>query len=855
VLVSWTDPSALWLLAVLPLLWLALSIGRTTFNRRQHMLQAAVRSLLLAAIACALARPVIATTSSRQSIVYIVDVSYSVASRAIQEAADRIDQLNRDAAPAHFRIVAFGATATVLENSNALRQLAAQEPGAKAGSTISVDRAGSDLEAAIDVARAELAPGYIPRLILFSDGQTTAGDATAAAARLAADRIPLSVEPLAVRSIGDSWVEEIDLPEKISAGEMFAATVHVGTQRDVPATIEVAVDGKTQATQKAVLTRGSTAIPVNAVVPTVGAHVLKASVHATGDPLDVNDALEQGVWAGPRAKVLYIEGTSTSAHYLSTALKDAGFDVSVQAADTLPDSVAGLDAWDAVILSDVARTAISEPAMAALSEWVEKRGGGLLVAGGESVFGEGGYRETPIERVLPVTFERRDEPQVALIIVLDRSWSMSGTAMDLCKSAAQAAVDVMTDEQFVGVLTFNDQFDWDVTLRNVGKNRDYIKQKIAAIEAAGHTLIYPAVEQAYLALRTAKARAKHVILLSDGRSYPDDYEGLVKKMVAANMTVSSVAVGPAADDELLGNIAKWGKGRAYVVQNPKDVPQIFVKEAKNAMTPGFDEKGITPIVKNPAFLTGVDLEHIPALKGRTVTVIKDSALQVITSDDDDPLLAFWPVGLGRAAVFASDVKDRWAANWITWPGYEPFFASIVRAIQRQRPPSITLDLDPGPVHGHTRAVSIAVEARDENGGYRNLLRPVAQVRVGAGSTASLPLRQVAPGRYESSVIADASQALNVSIASQEGLVSRVIVPDAAAEYRFRPADEPLLRSLALATGGAWKPTVQTLANSSGDRRTERRPLWPGLIVAGLVLWLLDILLRRVRVFEPTVSAS
>jgi hypothetical protein len=41
--------------------------------------------------------------------------------------------------------------------------------------------------------------------------------------------------------------------------------------------------------------------------------------------------------------------------------------------------------------------------------------------------------------------------------------------MDLCKAAAQAAVDVMPDEQYVGVLTFNDQFDWDVPLRNVGK--------------------------------------------------------------------------------------------------------------------------------------------------------------------------------------------------------------------------------------------------------------------------------------------------------------------------------------------------------------------------------------------------
>ncbi len=853
-LVNWTDPSALWLLAAIPLVWLALPLARTNFNRRQRLLQAAVRSLLLAALACALARPVIATTSGRQSIIYIVDVSHSIASRAIDDAANRIDALNRDAKPAHFRIVAFGAGATVLESTAALKELAAQEPGTQNASR-GVDRGGTNIEAAIDVARAELAPGYVPRLVLFSDGETTAGDTSAAAARLAAERIPLSVEPLGVRTIGDSWVESIDVPARLTAGETVDMAVHIGSQRDVAGAVDISVDGRSAGVQRALVTAGETIVHLNVAVPSPGAHVIRASLQAAGDPLDLNNTLDRGVWAAARAKVLYVEGVPNSAHYLSDALKDAGFDVTQEPPESLPDAPAALDPWDVVILSDVAKTALTEPAMTALSDWVEKRGGGLLFAGGESVFGEGGYRQTPIERVTPVTFERRDEPQVALIIVLDRSWSMSGASMDLCKAAAQAAIDVMTDEQYVGVLTFNDQFDWDVTLRNVGKNRDYIRQKVSAIEAAGHTLIYPAVEQAYLALRTAKARAKHVILLSDGRSYPDDYEGLVKKMVAANMTVSSVAVGPAADDELLGNIAKWGKGRSYVVQDPKDVPQIFVKEAKNAMTPGFDEKGFTAVVKAPAFLTGVDVTHLPALKGRTVTVIKDSALQVITSDDDDPLLAFWQVGLGRTAVFASDVKDRWAANWVSWPGYEPFFASVVRSLQRRRAPSMSLDLTPGPVHGASRTVAVAVEARDADGGYRNLLRPIAQARAADGTPVSLPLRQVAPGRYETSVIADASKALTVSIASQDGLVSRVVVPDPAAEYRFRPIDDQLLRSIASATGGVWQPTAQTLANATGDRRTERRPLWPALIITALALWFADLLLRRVRVFEPRVQAA
>ncbi len=851
-----TAPGALWLLLAIPLVGLAHLVARTNFNRRQRWLQSAVRSLILAALALALARPVISTTSSRQSIVFVVDVSHSVSSHGVEDAARRIDELVAGIRPAHSRIVAFGTTAQTVASTAALRQLAQIETTARAEGL--VERRGTDLEAAINAARAELAPGHVPRLVLFSDGRPTAGDAAAAAARLAIDRIPLSVEPIAVRSLGDTWVDSFDLPDRIPSGASVAVTIGIGSQRRGAAVVEVSADGQVLARQDVDLITGVTPVTLGVTVEGIGAHALEARVTIPEDPLAANDTLGRGVWANPRTKVLYVEGARASARYLAGALTGSGFDVTVQPPSGLPTTSAQFDPYDVVVLSDVGRAAIRNTSMTALAQFVEQSGGGLLIAGGEAVFGEGGYRKTPIERIAPVTFERKEDPEVALVLVLDRSWSMAGASMELCKAAAQAAVDVLTDEQAVGILTFNDRFDWDVTLRNVGKNRADIRKKVAAIEPGGQTLIFPAVEQAYLALRTAKARAKHVLLLSDGRSYPDNYEALVQKMVEARITVSSVAVGPSSDPELLRNIAKWGKGRYYAAMDARELPQIFVKEARSATNPAFDEKAITTVVKTPAFLTGVNLSRIPPLKGRTATVIKDTALEVLATTDGDPLLAFWPIGLGRTAVFTSDVKDRWAANWIRWPGYGPFFTSIVRAIERQRPEAVTLHVTPGPTHGGSRAIAIAVEARAASGGYEDLLHPSVRVRSTATAQATpmtVPLRQVAPGRYEATVVADAAQPLSVSLSDAEGMTgvtSRLVIPDPAAEYRFQPPDEALLRSLASATGGAWKPTPAALANTSDDRRTERRPFWPALIIAALVLWFVDLLLRRVRVLEPSV---
>jgi uncharacterized membrane protein len=851
-MLTWTAPQALWLLLAVPLVWLAHLVARTNFSPRQRWLQAGVRSLLLVALALALARPVVSGRSSRQSIVYVVDVSHSVSGHAIEAAALKIDELNRAMRPAHWRIVAFGGTAAAVDDTTALRKLA--QVDARAAAPDPVDRSATDLEAGLDAGRSELAPGHVPRLVLFSDGRPTAGDEAAAMARLAADRIPVSIEPLGARSLGDTWVDTLDLPDRIAAKAPFTATIGIGSQRDGSAIVELRSGTQVLARRTVPFSKGTTAVALDAAVEEVGPHVLQAAVTVPHDPLSANNTIDRAVWADPRAKVLYVEGVPASARYLSGALTQSGFDVTVRPPSRLPATTADFDPWDAVVLSDVGHAAIPAAAVAALSRWVEQGGGGLLVAGGEPVFGEGGYRKTPIERLTPVTFERKDQPEVALILVLDRSSSMAGASIDLCKAAARAAVDVMTDEQSIGILTFNDKFDWGVTLRNVGRNRDVIRQRIAAIEPGGHTLIYPAVEQAYLALRSVKARAKHVVLLSDGRSYPADYEALVQKMVASRITVSSVAVGPWADPELLRNIAKWGKGRAYVVADAKELPQIFVEEARSAMTPAFDEKEITAIVKAPAFLSGVDLAHLPRLRGRTATVLKDTALEVIGTDDDDPLLAFWPIGLGRTAVFTSDVKDRWAANWVTWRGYGPFFASVVRAIARQRPPAAALDVAPGPIHRHDRSIVIGLEARDPGGGYRDLLHPAVQARSGNGSSFDVQLRQVAPGRYEATVVADAAQPLTVTTAGADaGVTSRVILPDAAAEYRFRPPDEALLKSIASATGGVWKPTPATLA-AAGDNRTQRRPFWPALVATALCLWFVDLAVRRVRLFEPHVDS-
>jgi hypothetical protein len=146
-------------------------------------------------------------------------------------------------------------------------------------------------------------------------------------------------------------------------------------------------------------------------------------------------------------------------------------------------------------------------------------------------------------------------------------------------------------------------------------------------------------------------------------------------------------------------------------------------------------------------------------------------------------------------------------------------------------------------------VTVAIEARDPHGNYLDRLKPNVTIQAGDGTTATRTARQVLPGRYEATLIADAAQPLTITVDGPGGAkASRLVIPDTAAEYRFRPPDKELLASIAAATGGAAGATADGIRKSSAAR-AARRALWPTLVFVALGLWFVDILLRRIRILE------
>ena len=97
------------------------------------------------------------------------------------------------------------------------------------------------------------------------------------------------------------------------------------------------------------------------------------------------------------------------------------------------------------------------------------------------------------------------------------------------------------------------------------------------------------------------------------------------------------------------------------------------------------EKALRPVVsKKVEILNGVGIEDAPALKGYVRFIAKPTSDTILKIDQDQPLLVRWQYGLGRAVVFTSDAKSRWAADWVAWKGFDKFWANVFRDLLAAR---------------------------------------------------------------------------------------------------------------------------------------------------------------------------
>ncbi len=439
----------------------------------------------------------------------------------------------------------------------------------------------------------------------------------------------------------------------------------------------------------------------------------------------------------------------------------------------------------------------------------------------------------------------------------------------MAKAAAKATADTLTGDDLLEVIAF-DSVPTRVVRMTPAKHRARIQGDIARIQPGGGTEIFPALDAAYQSLTVTRARKKHVILLTDGQAPQGGIRDLVQAMAAEGMTVSSVGLGGGVDEGLLRMISDLGGGRFYKVLDPQQLPRVFTRETEMVSRSAAVEEYFQPkVVTSADFMRGIDLGSAPFLHGYVATKMKPPpAQELLQSEVGEPILARWHVGLGWALAWTSDVKNLWAVEWLKWPGYGQFWGQLVREHMRQKKrQQLDMKAEIDPATGHVRAHIDAIGGDDR---FQNGLESRFTV-VGpqpSGEKKSVPMKQTAPGRYEAdfplerfgSFLLHAS--LEKEVTDTKGNTRSVQVAESFGhvqnpyprEYLALAPDTVTLRRAAEITGGSYAPEAKAVFDPAGETIRYHQDLWPRFIFAAIVVYLLDLLVRRVRFFDRKVTA-
>lgn len=256
-----------------------------------------------------------------------------------------------------------------------------------------------------------------------------------------------------------------------------------------------------------------------------------------------------------------------------------------------------------------------------------------------------------------------------MMLVIDKSGSMSGLNLKLAKEAAVRTLEVLEDKDEIGVVAFDDK-PYNVVDVQKAENRESIQESILGIMEGGGTSILPALSDAYEKLSLSKAEIKHIILLTDGQAENTGYEGLLANMNDNKITLSTVGIGGSTDTRLLNYLASSGNGRFfYLTKDGLSIPRIFAKEAFLATRTYLNNMTFTPEISSyHSILSSVYNEGLPQLHGYVGTSPKDAATVLLSSPMKDPVLVTWQYGLGKTVAWTSDLSGQWSSDYNAWGG-------------------------------------------------------------------------------------------------------------------------------------------------------------------------------------------
>ena len=836
-----------WLLALIPALGWVVAVGWKTdvsLGQVRRWLTFVVRSVLTLAIGLALAGLQHREPLDAMNVFFLLDRSDSIPS-VQQETALRYvnDAVKRKETRDNAGVLVFASDAALETTASSMLDLR------RINAVVAPER--TDIASAIRLGSAAFPETGQKKLVLISDGNENSGDAIAALLAARGLGITLDVIPRGIERAGDASVEKVSVPSRLKKGQVFEPKVFVEATEAQSGTLRIYRNDELLGEQKVQLTRGKNLFSFSQKLDESGFYRYDAQLDVTGDSLPQNNrgTAFTGVRGEPR--VLLLSANPAEDQPLAAALQNAKLVVKLMDVRNMPTSLAELQSYESIFLNNVAAGDLSPEGLLLIESLVRDFGLGLVCIGGDQSFTAGGYRGTPLERVLPVGMDldsKKVLPKGAVVLVMHGMEFANGN--QVARDCALGVLEALGPQDEMGIVLWDGVVQWLFELAPVGDKKAAGRQ-IAGMNQGDLPTFQEVMSKGTESLKKSNANLKHMIVFSDGDPGPPS-QSLMQEMRDAKITVSTVLIAGHAGPDTMMWIASNGNGRFYDVRGAEQLPQIFLKEAAVILKSAIFEDPFRPQVAAASeVVRGITSTEYPQLRGYVCTSPKARAEIPLLTDKGDPLLAHWQYGLGRVVAFTSDAKAKWATDWLGWQKYQQFWSqigqwSLRRLENADLNTEVTLEKGEGVV---------TVEALDEQGNYRNFLNLQTVVVGPKGARQSVRLEQTGPGRYQGRFPTHEVGAYVMNVMEmKDGQIrgSQVVGTSVSFSPEFS-APSPnfnLLHRLA-ELGGGKVLDIQNLADDpfhlNRKRTFQAHDLWEWLLKVCVILFTLDVALRRIQI--------
>lgn len=736
----------------------------------------------------------------------------------------------------------FGADASIESSINPVLDL--QKIHAVVGSE------RTDLAGAIRLGTAAFPETGQKRLVILSDGNENIGDALGAVLTAKPLGVTIDVVPLGVARGADVSVQKLTLPNNIKKGQTFDVKIYAQADKAQTGTMRLYRNDQLLGEQKVELAAGKNLFTFPQTLNDPGFYSYDVALEGTDDLVAQNNRATSFTDVRGDPTVLIVSADPAADEHLAEALRSANVQVKMVEINAFPPTLAQMQSYDAIFLSNIAAGDLGRDLMKLLESAVRDFGVGLVCVGGDQTYAAGGYRDTPLETTLPVDMELSSKkvlPSGALALIMHGMEFNNGN--QVARDIAIAALDALGPQDEIGVLLWDGTERWLFPMTKKGDGRE-LGRKIAGMNQGDLPSFQNLLSMAHEGLKKSKSNLKHIIVFSDGDPGAPTPE-LMTSIIQDRITVSTVLIAGHAGPQTMISIATQGHGRFYDVQSPTELPQIFIKEAAVILKSAIFEEPFKPQLTTPTELVrGIGSKEYPTLLGYVATTAKARAEVPLVSEKGDPILAHWQYGLGRAVAFTSDAKAKWAREWMGWEKYRQFWSQVAKwSLRRVDNTDFATDISVEKGEGQ-----LSVEALDEKGNFKNFLNLQAVVLSPKGERTTIHLDQTGPGHYEAKFPTKevGSYILNL-LDMKDGKIQGRQVLGASVNYspEFN-STEPnvnLLHRLVEAGNGKMLD-VNDAADSPflHDRQKTYQPqdLWEWLLRLAIVLFPLDVGVRRIQ---------